>query len=47
MYGGFVIDVLTLREDGLITEVDAFLDAAWLRRFGLPEDLPADTEPTD
>ena len=47
VYGGFVIDVLTLREDGQITEVDAFLDSAWLKRFGLPGDLPADTAATD
>jgi RNA polymerase sigma-70 factor (ECF subfamily) len=47
VYEGFVIDVVTLREDGLVGSVDAFIDSAWLRRFGLPEELPADTPPTD
>jgi RNA polymerase sigma-70 factor (ECF subfamily) len=47
VYDGFVIDVVTLREDGLIGSVDAFIDSAWMRRFGLPEELPADTPPTD
>ena len=42
VYGSYVLDVLTLREDGLIAEVDAFLDGSALRGFGLPDELPAD-----
>jgi RNA polymerase sigma-70 factor (ECF subfamily) len=33
------IDVLTLRPDGLISEITAFLDAAAVQRFGLPGDF--------
>lgn len=41
-YPAHVIDVLTLRDDGLIAEVDAFLDPSVFRRFELPQELPAD-----
>jgi RNA polymerase sigma-70 factor (ECF subfamily) len=39
-YGAFVIDVLTLRGDGKISEVTAFLDRTIFARFGLPDELP-------
>ena len=43
--GAFVadgIDLLTLRDDGRITAVTAFLDPDLFARFGLPEQLAAD-----
>ncbi len=35
------IDVLTLRPDGLITDVTAFIDIPAFGAFGLPDELPA------
>jgi RNA polymerase sigma-70 factor, ECF subfamily len=40
-YGAFVLDVLTLHDDGQIAEVTAFIDREVFARFGLPEYVPA------
>ena len=42
-YGAFVLDVLTLRPDGRVAEVNAWIDRSVFDRFGLPQSLPADT----
>jgi RNA polymerase sigma-70 factor (ECF subfamily) len=41
VYAGHVIDVLTLRGDGRIAAVTAFIDSEIFARFGLPDELPA------
>jgi RNA polymerase sigma-70 factor (ECF subfamily) len=40
-FRGHIIDVLTLRDDGQIAAVTAFIDAGLFERFGLPPELPA------
>jgi RNA polymerase sigma-70 factor (ECF subfamily) len=39
-FRGHIIDVLTLRDDGRIAAVTAFIDAELFERFGLPAELP-------